>query len=382
MRQARREGIWRITEKPPVPGVDDPSRIRCVQLSSAARSAWEALEDEDFQAPVALVDEFVREVYVRPMHPMRHADPSSLQPRIECHGYPNADSGVRYWLAGNMKSARANQAAYATCVTFAQAFTDLPTPSKVQVGALLSEPGAPKQAAHCDQTLKAGDRWQGLVTLDHSATLLVYKVHDGELWEVTTEVPPHHLLAFHGRLLHAGAGNDTSHHLMRGFIYFHGWSHGWGVDFNKVCGDVSPEDRWGFADLCWQQGLDIQQCNQLRIGRAAMLPKEVTTGVTNKRSRGMYDHEQRPFRGRLHEGHFLSIVRCELMNHECDDKCVREWERTKQPCILRDMGARLDGWLRIFFMHLDSRPIVRKIAAMPRLRQRNAGTMDVGTLLQ
>ena len=55
---------------------------------------------------------------------------------------------------------------------------------------------------------KAAQRWQGLITGSSGCDFLVYtRGQKGDLKEVTLVIPPNHLLAFGGRLLHAGAAN-------------------------------------------------------------------------------------------------------------------------------------------------------------------------------
>ena len=223
------------------------------------------------------------------------------------------------------QSTRASAAALHTCKTFAAAWPDLRKPDDVGVGFITSEPRAPKQAAHFDQAAQHGDRWQGLISGRSGSDLLVYTHHEQVLWEVTVEVPPHHLLAFHGRLLHAGAANNTARALTRGFIYFNGTEDGWEVDFAKDCdeygdGQHSPGYHvgpWGFNDLCWQQGLEIAQCTQKRSS-GGHLPAEVRADTR---------HNMRSV---------MVIVKHNLLHHGCNGRC----DKTKT-CALNDMGKRI-----------------------------------------
>ena len=103
----------------------------------------------------------------------------------------------------------------ATCNDFVFANPDLPVPNNVTLGAITVAPSAPHQCAHCDQfetnpngQEEAADRWQGIITGHNASNLLVYiRVDSGTLVEVNVKVPPFHLLAFGGRLMHAGAAN-------------------------------------------------------------------------------------------------------------------------------------------------------------------------------
>jgi hypothetical protein len=163
-------------------------------------------------------------------------------------------------------------AAQETCNTFVAAFctvaeNSLPLPNVVQLGAMISEPHTPVQAAHYDQAEenengRGSEKWQAIVTGTNKASLLVYPVtSDGVLWEVEVVIPPYHLCAFQGRLLHAGAANETDSVMSRGFMYFHGWDDGFANDFMKP---THGPGEWDFEDLCWQQGLDHRACTKKR----------------------------------------------------------------------------------------------------------------------
>ena len=85
------------------------------------------------------------------------------------------------------------------------------------LGSVAAFPKAPQQCAHYDQKLsdtlpesEAAQRWQGLITGNSGCDFLVYNREEegGTLMEVTLHIPTHHLLAFGGRLLHAGAANE------------------------------------------------------------------------------------------------------------------------------------------------------------------------------
>lgn len=79
------------------------------------------------------------------------------------------------------------------------------------VGAVGVQPGAPTQCVHCDQLLcdeDASQKWQGLITGASGSNFMVYtRSGAGILLEVCVEVPAHHMLAFGGRVWHAGAAN-------------------------------------------------------------------------------------------------------------------------------------------------------------------------------
>ena len=99
----------------------------------------------------------------------------------------------------------------AVCDSFHYSFSGLPMPNDVVIGALWTEPTALKQVAHCDQLesdTEASNKWQGLVTGNTGTDFLVCtRAVDGTLLEVCLQVPPHHLLAFGGRVRHARAAN-------------------------------------------------------------------------------------------------------------------------------------------------------------------------------
>jgi hypothetical protein len=99
----------------------------------------------------------------------------------------------------------------AACDAFHRTYPTLPIPNDVVAGAVWVEQGAPPQCAHCDQMLcdeNASQKWQGLITGASGCNFLVYtRTGAGTLLEVCVEVPPHHMLAFGGRVWHAGAEN-------------------------------------------------------------------------------------------------------------------------------------------------------------------------------